>query len=423
MLPIHLDYKKRKMKNNILTKLAIATAGTVLTLAFLEVQSAQATTLYSITDLGSFGNYPDFTSATRINDLGQVIVKNFQYEQYSSDGTFLESAKQQNFLWSNGNLLNLKAFNDLSIIGQTRFGGVVTDLNNSGQLVGEWVNIKGQSYPLLGNQNTVTNLGSFKGITNSNSAFAINDLGQVVGEEITTNSQGQVQFLGWLWENGIKTGLTSPNNPSFVPSEINNLGQIVGTSIRSQLPIWDSNAVVLASGQVIELPTLNGSSQGTGLDINNKSQAVGYSDSQAALWSDGDVLGLGILGSNVNTYSVATGINDFGQVVGYSSISEISPLTRERHAFLWDGQLQDINNLIADDSGWELEDANDINNKGQIVGKGILNGQYHAYLLTPLSAPEPVPEPGTIMGSLIAAGFGVALRCKQKQQQKYATKA
>jgi hypothetical protein len=34
-----------------------------------------------------------------------------------------------------------------------------------------------------------------------------------------------------------------------------------------------------------------------------------------------------------------------------------------------------------------------------------------------------VPEPLTILGSLTAGGFGVALRCKQKQHQKDATKA
>lgn len=416
-------YLDKKMNNNILTKLASATVGTVLSLAFLEVQSAQAATLYSITDLGSFGEYPDFTAATRINDVGQVIVANFQYEKYSSDGTLLKPATQQFFLWENGNLKNLTAFNSLSSTGAGGFGGSVTDLNNNGQMVGYWRNRNGEFRALVGNQNTVTDLGPFNGITN-NTASAINDLGQIVGMSFTTNSQGEEQYLGWLWKNGIKTSLNSPSNPSFSPSEINNLGQIVGTSFApSQTSIDNSQAVVLTSGQVIELPALNGSTQSIGYDINNRGQVVGYSDNEAVLWSDGDALGLGILGSNDNTYSVATGINDLGQVVGYSTIYEVSFPTYGRHAFLWDGQLKDLNNLIPFDSGWELEDAMHINNKGQIVGMGILNGQYHAYLLTPLSGSEPVPEPLTIMSSLTAAGFGIALRCKQKQQQKDATKA
>ena len=36
---------------------------------------------------------------------------------------------------------------------------------------------------------------------------------------------------------------------------------------------------------------------------------------------------------------------------------------------------------------------------------------------------KPVPEPLTILGSLTATGFGVALRRKYKQQQKVTTKA
>ncbi|MBW4615973.1 MAG: PEP-CTERM sorting domain-containing protein [Desmonostoc vinosum HA7617-LM4] len=290
-------------------------------------------------------------------------------------------------------------------------------------MVGGRIDLNGQYHPLLGNQNTVTDLGSFNGITNFNRAQAINDLGQVVGVAITTNSLGEEQYLGWLWKDGIKTGLNSPKNPSFSPSEINNLGQIVGTSFALiKSPIYEYHAVVLTSDQVIELPALNESLESAGSDINNKGQVVGFSDDKAVLWSDGEVLGLGILGENQNTYSIATAINDLGQVVGYSSISENSLLTGGRHAFLWDGQLKDLNNLIVNNSGWELEDAADINNKGQIVGMGILNGQYHAYLLTPLSDSEPVPEPLTIMGSLTAAGIGIALRYKQKQQQKDAIK-
>ncbi len=310
---------------------------------FLEVQSAQAAALYSITDLGSFGDYPDFTSASKINDVGQVIVENFQYPKYSSDDTLLTPAKQQIFLWSNGNLKDLKAFNSLSSSGQLGFGGFVSDINNNGQMVGGWTDLNGKAHPLLGNQDTVTDLGSFNGITNSNTARAINDLGQVVGNAITTNAQGQDQSLGWLWENGIKTRLNFPKDLSFFPEEINNLGQIVGSSYPfSEPPFYYPHAVVVTKDQVIELPTLNGSSESGGYDINNIGQVVGSSNSEAVLWSDGDVLGLGILGSNVNTGSVARGINDLGQIVGFSTISEASFPTYGLHAFLWDGQFSNL---------------------------------------------------------------------------------
>ncbi|MCL2640756.1 MAG: PEP-CTERM sorting domain-containing protein, partial [Phycisphaerales bacterium] len=66
----------------------------------------------------------------------------------------------------------------------------------------------------------------------------------------------------------------------------------------------------------------------------------------------------------------------------------------DARAILWDnGILYDLNDLIPADSGWELMYANDITSDGQIFGYGIFNGQYHAFLLTPISI---VPEPATL---------------------------
>jgi len=44
---------------------------------------------------------------------------------------------------------------------------------------------------------------------------------------------------------------------------------------------------------------------------------------------------------------------------------------------------------LIDASGWELKEACGINDLGQIVGWGIVNGQEHAFLLnrTPLQQP------------------------------------
>ncbi len=45
--------------------------------------------------------------------------------------------------------------------------------------------------------------------------------------------------------------------------------------------------------------------------------------------------------------------------------------------------MYDLNSLIPSSSGWTLEDAYGINDYGQIVGVGIINGLEHAFLLTP----------------------------------------
>ncbi|MBW4617367.1 MAG: PEP-CTERM sorting domain-containing protein [Desmonostoc vinosum HA7617-LM4] len=64
---------------------------------------------------------------------------------------------------------------------------------------------------------------------------------------------------------------------------------------------------------------------------------------------------------------------------------------------------------------WKLDVATAINNQGQIVGNAINpDGQIHGFLLTPRSA-EPVPEPLTTGGTLLA-GMGLAYLRYQKRR-------
>jgi probable HAF family extracellular repeat protein len=51
--------------------------------------------------------------------------------------------------------------------------------------------------------------------------------------------------------------------------------------------------------------------------------------------------------------------------------------------------MYDLNTLINPSFGWVLQQAFAINDDGQVTGFGTIDGQTHAFLLTP----EPVPEP------------------------------
>jgi hypothetical protein len=68
----------------------------------------------------------------------------------------------------------------------------------------------------------------------------------------------------------------------------------------------------------------------------------------------------------------------------------------QRHAFIWEhGQMQDLNNVIPDGTGWVLDNATGINKHGQIVGTGVHNGQFSGFLLTPCDEHEtgaPLPQ-------------------------------
>jgi hypothetical protein len=52
-----------------------------------------------------------------------------------------------------------------------------------------------------------------------------------------------------------------------------------------------------------------------------------------------------------------------------------------------EGNVLDLNTLIPSNSGWELIEARDINDQGQIVGWGVIHGATHAYLLHPTDLP------------------------------------
>ncbi len=109
-----------------------------------------------------------------------------------------------------------------------------------------------------------------------------------------------------------------------------------------------------------------------------KTSASG-SPEEAFLYQGGTMADLGSLGL---PGSVARGINSGGQVVGQASVTNGIGTA----AFIYSGGvMSDLNTLIPPDSGWMLEVATGINDRGQIIGTGMHPaGQARPFLLTPV---------------------------------------
>jgi uncharacterized membrane protein len=101
----------------------------------------------------------------------------------------------------------------------------------------------------------------------------------------------------------------------------------------------------------------------------------------------------------------------------------------DNHAFLYqNGVLFDLNALLASTAGWELTAAYGINDAGQIVGTGILDGVEHAFQLDPFhpglrlalaAAQQPTseaPEPAAAM--LAAVGLLGLLGARRHWRKK-----
>src|SRR5829696_4705368 len=126
--------------------------------------------------------------------------------------------------------------------------------------------------------------------------------------------------------------------------------------------------------KVQDLGTLGGVSYATG--INDSGKVVGWSStsiagstvSRAFLYDESatpKMQDLGDLGDNYDTR--ANDINNSGKVVGYSYASNGGQL--EQHGFLYDSTngMKDLNDLISADSGGTISEARAINTDGKIA--------------------------------------------------------
>jgi probable HAF family extracellular repeat protein len=356
--------KKHNDKEDFMRRISM-----LLAIIFLSLVSNAYAIQYSIIDLGVYafsGGANDLFCSYAINNSGQIAGN-------SPSGAFL---------WDNGQktYLGVEGVSDINDLGQILYSraiwqnGVIIsefffqntfEINNSGQFVGAGYPSGPNPRASIFDNGSVTNVATAfegRGSYHPSFAFGINDVGQVVGKAYDTNGQ----WHGFIWDNGVTTDLYNVS-----PVSINNKSQIVGTATASN---GNYQAFLYENGLNSDLGTLDG-----------------------------------------GNYSIALEINDLGQAVGKSKTA-----TGQDHAFLWDkiAGMVDLNTLTNSIDDWTLSAATDINEKGQIVGYGLLNGESHGFLLNP-SEPlsNPTPEPSSMI--LLGAGMlGVGIFTRRFKKNK-----
>lgn len=341
-------------------------------LGALLTATAHGTT-YTITDLGTLGGNTAY--AFGINNSGEICG-------YSTTG----SGQTQAFVYSGGVMTGLP----YTAAGQNY--SEADGINDSGKVTGWTANVDSsgnynndQGFAYSGGQSVSLTSGYSVGT-------AINDQGVIAGR--ADNSNGDTH--AYLFNNGNNTDLGSLSNTDYAyGNAINASGQVAGASLVNPAePYTDyEHAFLYSGGPLVDLGTLGGTGS-RAFGINDSGVVIGTSfvadgHQHAFLDSGGQMTDLGIL-TGTDTY--AKGINNAGEIVG-----TIQFATGPNHGFVdIGGVMYDANSFLPANSGWTLLEANAVNNTGQIVGMGMIDGEQQAYLLTP------TPEPS----SLVLLGIG-----------------
>jgi probable HAF family extracellular repeat protein len=225
----------------------------------------------------------------------------------------------------------------------------IVDINHKGRYIGVIDGPDLSAYNFLYNgRYRPINTGPFGIVT------ALNEKDQVTGQFSFTVDGGITGHAAILTSyKATPKDLGTLGGPTSVGAAINNKGWVTGDS-----------------------DTLNFTGEGMGY-YNGEYDVISTAP-HAFLYKDNALRDLGTLGGTV---SVGLGLNDQGEVIGYSDTT----LPNVHHAFYYDGQvLQDLNDLVTDHD-FSLLEAVAINEKGVILANGKnAEGQNHALLLTPV---------------------------------------
>ncbi len=348
-------------------------------LLWIGVSAAQADApaRYTITDLGTLpgGRY---SAATALNNKGQVAG---WADTGATEGVLTAHA----FLWDAGKMTDIDT---LPGYHQQAPGTVARAINDQGEVVGgvEPILLLSQSPQILGYLYQGVGWIWRQGKTQA-----------IGGDALGINSHGQVLLqdnkrLNVIWHGGRTEPVPLvPGYASLTATCLNNKGDVAGYCGNGP---GEAKGFVRLHGKVWLLGSLPGQNTSRARAVNDSGQVIGESSSEsyetdskggvtmgengqsAFLWQNGRLTDFGDRD--------LSGLGSRGQVLG----SEYHPAPGGKgttKVFLWqNGKFTDLSTLIPAGSGWTLEDANAINDRGQIAGVGEHDGQERAFLMTPV---------------------------------------
>jgi len=305
------------------------------------------------------------------------------------------------------------ASSDLS--GSRYFDGLIDEIGvNKGGLSDTAIeDLAAQAYY------TRTDLGTLTG--EPSLALGINASGQVAGydEDASTGNES-----AWFWEDGSFTSLGTLGGATSAARDLNASGTVVG---RADTAGGDTHAFSWDSvGGMQDLGVLSGRTDSVAYGANGDDEVVGASLNlgastvrrlaflylpSAAYGLPSGMNNLGTLGGNE---SMATDVNDSGQVVGGAQDS-----SADMRPFLWlpsaaYGLSAGMNDLgtLGGDSRRIAHRAQAINASGQVVGMSYTAaGDAHAFLWLPSAAyglSAGMNDLGTLTGGDTSWAFGIA---------------
>jgi probable HAF family extracellular repeat protein len=351
----------------------------------LVLQPGWAQTHYGVIDLGAL---PGDLNSTAAGISNRPVIA----------ATSINSGVFRAFLWNKG---RRKALGTLG--GSSSFAFAV---NRDVEIVGQAA-LAGDAaqHAFLWVQDTISDLGALGG--ENSVAFDISNQEQIVGQAETPDIDpftGFPVYHAFFWQSGVMTDLGGLGGNNSSAQAIDLLGRVTGFAETSTVPdpLWGVPPVdsfVWQNGTMTDLGKILGGNFNSAYAINKSGWVAGNADlpgdltARAFLWAHGTATQLGTLPGD--TISAVLAINNRGRMVGISAASPdllgppaLSGFDCPCHAFVIEGgKMWDLNLLIPSDSGWDLLIATDIDDRGEIVGQGMFNGHFRAFLLHPVAVP------------------------------------